>query len=229
MKKAQLKPTSSQTFELEGRGDCDFAAVLARSYRLQEEGRTEEACDARYQGVQRLVELLPDDEEVVFEFSHRNSRAALELLQASAVDHFLAGDFEMAAALAEQLFELDPEDHPGITPLSAFCYMMLGEYELFDETMRDMADGEPEKALLGLWSSFRRTGSIPPAELQAFRSRHGELWAEFTGGDHAADDAYMADITSERPSRRAQARELWLRTEHLWLAEPQFVRALGGE
>lgn len=38
-------------------------------------------------------------------------RAALELIRASAIDHFLINDFEMSAALLELLLELDPEDH----------------------------------------------------------------------------------------------------------------------
>ena len=37
---------------------------------------------------------------------------------------------------------------------------------------------------------------------------------------------YLADIESERPSREAQARELWLQTEHLWTQFPGFVEAL---
>ena len=36
---------------------------------------------------------------------------ALELIRASAIDHFLINDFEMSAALLELLLELDPEDH----------------------------------------------------------------------------------------------------------------------
>ena len=41
-----------------------------------------------------------------------------------------------------------------------------------------------------------------------------------------ADAAYLRDIESERPSLQAQARELWLRTENLWVLWPRFIEAL---
>lgn len=226
MKKAELKPTADQTFELVGRGDYDFTAVLERSYRLQSDNRMEEACNERYAAVQRLVGLLPDDEEVILEFGHRNSRSALELLQASSIDHFLIGDYEMAAALSETLLDLDPEDHLGNIVLSGFCYVALGEYELFDEISGDIADGAPEKQILKLWSAFRRTGRLPDGELRMFRERSTAFYDEFTGGEHPADDAYMADMESEKPSRRTLARRLWLQTEHLWQQHPDFIEAL---
>ena len=43
---------------------------------------------------------------------------------------------------------------------------------------------------------------------------------------HEITPDYLADIESERPSREAQARELWLQTEHLWTQFPGFVEAL---
>ena len=42
----------------------------------------------------------------------------------------------------------------------------------------------------------------------------------------AADDAYLRDIEGERPSVQAQARELWLQTENLWVLWPGFIAAL---
>ena len=41
-----------------------------------------------------------------------------------------------------------------------------------------------------------------------------------------ADETYLRDIESERPSQAAQARELWLQTENLWTLWPGFVEAL---
>ena len=99
----------------------------------------EEACNERFRAFQRLAGLLPDDEEVVLAWNHRNTRAALELLHASAVDHFLIDDFEMSAAMLELLLELDPEDHLEGIVLLAFDYVALDERELFDETI----DGVP--------------------------------------------------------------------------------------
>ena len=45
-------------------------------------------------------------------------------------------------------------------------------------------------------------------------------------GLRPADDAYLRDIESERPTPQAQARELWLKTENLWTAFPGFIAAL---
>ena len=44
--------------------------------------------------------------------------------------------------------------------------------------------------------------------------------------EHPADDAYLRDIEGERPSVQAQARELWLQTENLWVLWPGFIAAL---
>lgn len=226
MKNPRLTPTPNQTFELEGFGPCDFAAVLDRSCRLQAQNRMQEACDERFAAVQRIIASLPDDEEIILEFNHRNSRAALQLLLASAEDHFLASDFEMAAALTEQLLELDPEDRLEATTLTAFCYVALGEYELLDEILPDIADSQAEKPLLMLWAAFRRTASLPRTELDLLRERFPAAAAEFARDDHPADETYLAGIDSERPSREVQARHLWLRTEHLWQQHSDFADAL---
>mgnify|MGYP001628512525 FL=1 len=111
MQKAYLEPTPDQTFEVVGEGPCNFVKVLARSREMQAAGDIEGACNERFQAFQRLAELIPEDEEINLEWNHRNSRAALELIFASAIDHFLINDFEMSAALLEMLLELDPEDH----------------------------------------------------------------------------------------------------------------------
>ena len=84
MQKPQLKPTPDQTFELIGSGDFDFVKVLADARRMQEQGEVERACNHRFQAFQRLMDFLPEDEEVILEWNHRNSRAVLELLHASA-------------------------------------------------------------------------------------------------------------------------------------------------
>ena len=129
MRKAFLEPTADQTFEVVGDGPYNFVQVLERSRRLQESGDVEGACNERFQAFQRLAALIPDDEELNLEWSHRNSRAALELIRASAIDHFLINDFEMSAALLELLLELDPEDHLEGSELLAFDYLALDEQE----------------------------------------------------------------------------------------------------
>ena len=119
MQKPHFNPTPDQTFELIGSGAFDFVKVLAEARRMQEQGEVERACNHRFQAFQRLMTILPEDEEVILEWEHRNSRAVLELLHASAVDHFLIGDYELSAALLELLMELDPEDHLEGTTLLA--------------------------------------------------------------------------------------------------------------
>lgn len=226
MQKAMLNPTPDQTFEVIGEGPYDFSRVLRHSRELQQAGRVEEACNERFQAFQRLAELIPEQEEVILEWNHRNSRAALELIEASAIDHFLINDFEMSAALLEMLLELDPEDHLEGSELLAFDYLAMDEQELFDEVINDISDKCVSRELLLLWSAYRRDGRLPQGELQRFRTRFAPYFAEFTAAEHPADEAYLRDIESEHPSVAAQARELWLRTENLWVLWPGFIEAL---
>ena len=221
-----LNPTPDQTFEVIGEGPYDFSRVLRHSRELQQAGRVEEACNERFQAFQRLAELIPEQEEVILEWNHRNSRAALELIEASAIDHFLINDFEMSAALLEMLLELDPEDHLEGSELLAFDYLAMDEQELFDEVINDISDKCASRELLLLWSAYRRDGRLPQGELQRFRTRFAPYFAEFTAAEHPADEAYLHDIESEHPSVAAQARELWLRTENLWVLWPGFIEAL---
>ena len=226
MLKATLEPTPDQTFEVIGEGPYDFEKVLSQTRRMERAGNVEEACNARFQAFQRLAELIPEDEEVNLEWNHRNSRAALELIQASAIDHFLINDFEMSAALLELLLELDPEDHLEGSQLLAFDYLAMGEEELFDEVINDVSDKSPARELLLLWSAYRRDGTLPEGELKRFRTHFAPWFAEFTATEHPADEAYLRDIESERPSAAAQARELWLQTENLWDLWPVFIEAM---
>ena len=228
MRKVSLNPTADQTFEIVGEGPYDFESLLARSRRMERTGDVEGACNERFRAVQRLEELLGEDEEVQLEWSHRNTRAALETLHASAVDHFLIDDFELSAALLELLLDLDPEDHLEGSVLLAFDYVALDEQEAFDEVVNEISDKYASRELLLLWSSFRRDGRLPEGELQRFRTRFAPYYAEFVAADHPADDAYLRDIESARPTEAAQARELWLRTENLWRLWPEFVAALRG-
>ncbi|WP_295958999.1 tetratricopeptide repeat protein [uncultured Alistipes sp.] len=226
MQKAYLNPTSDQTFEVVGEGAYNFAGVLARTREMEAAGDVEGACNERFQAFQRLAALVPEDEEINLEWNHRNSRAALELVLASAIDHFLINDFEMSAALLELLLELDPEDHLEGSELLAFDYLAMDEQELFDEVINDVSDKYASREVLLLWSAFRRDGKLPEGELQHFKTRFAPYFAEFTAGEHPADEAYLKDIGSERPSLQAQARELWLQTENLWVLWPGFIGAL---
>lgn len=226
MQKASLNPTPDQTFEVIGEGPYDFSKLLARSREMQTAGDVEGACNSRFQAFQRLAELIPEDEEIVLEWNHRNSRAALEVIHASAIDHFLINDFEMSAALLEMLLELDPEDHLEGSELLAFDYLAMDEQELFDEVINDVSDNDAARVLLLLWAGYRRDGRLPAGELKRLREHFAPCFAEFTAAEHPADEAYLRDIESERPTPAAQARELWLRTENLWTLWPGFIEAL---
>lgn len=226
MPEAFLKPTPDQTFELHGEGPCNFVRVLEHARQMQAAGDVEGACNERFRAFQRLAELIPDEEEVCLEWNHRNSRAALEVIYASAIDHFLINDFEMSAALLEMLLELDPEDHLEGSELLAFDYLAMDEQELFDEVVNDVSDKYASRAILLLWSAYRRDGRLPEGELQRFRTRFAPYYAEFTASEHPADERYLHDIGSERPTAQALARELWLQTENLWVLWPGFVEAL---
>ncbi len=228
MKRAVLKPTHDQTFEIigGGNGHGNFTKILAQSTELQRSGDIEGACNLRFGAVQTLHELLPDDDEVLLEWNHENSKSAIEILHLSSIDHFLINDFEISSALLELALELDPEDHLEMSGLLAYDYLAMGEYELFDEVINDISDKYASRTLLLLWSSFLRDGEVPTGEMYAFKSRFAAFYAEFVGDDHSADEAYLADIESEKPSLKAQARELWLQTENLWTLYPQFIDAL---
>lgn len=229
MQKAALNPTPDQTFELVGEGPYDFVQILSCSKEMQARGQVEEACNERYRAFQRLAELLPEDEEINLEWNHRNSRAALEIVHASAVDHFLINDFEMSAALLELLLELDPEDHLEGSELLAFDYLAMDEQELFDEVINDVSDKHASRTVMLLWSAYRRDGKLPEGELKRFREHFAPYFAEFTAPEHPADADYLRDIESEHPTLEAQARELWLQTENLWELWPCFVEALRTE
>lgn len=209
-----------------GDGPYNFVRVLERSREMQAAGDVEGACNERFRAFQRLAGLVPEHEEVNLEWSHRNSRAALELIEASAIDHFLINDFEMSAALLEMLLELDPEDHLEGSVLLAFDYLAMDEQELFDEVINDVSDKYASRAVLLLWSAYKRSGLLPEGELQRFRSHFAPCFTEFTAAEHPADEAYLRDIGSDKPSQAAQARELWLQTENLWVLWPGFIEAL---
>lgn len=221
-----LNPTAEQTFEIEGSGAYDFRKIRDKAQSLQREGAVEEACELRFQSFQRLRELLPDEEEIMLEWNHANTRAALEILYQSAVDHFLIGDCEMSAALIELLLTLDPEDHLESIELLGFDYLEMEEYDSFDEIVNDLSDKSAAREILLLWQAFRRDGKLPEGEVIRLKSRFAPYYAEFTADTHPADEAYLKSIESERPTPQAQARELWLRTETIWDRHQDFIETL---
>lgn len=231
MAKNLLKPTAHQTFRIEYvsgiKGvDLDFAAELSRSRKAEEANHYEEACEIRFAAVQQLVALLPDDESVELDWEDNYTCRAMELLYLSAVDFFLVGDWEMAAAQLETLLDVDSEDHLEASRLVAYTYVAMGEFDSFDEVINDINDKTPDRAILMLWSEFERSGSIPAGEMQRMKRNFAPYLAEFVAESHNVNDWYLGQINSEKPSKEALARELWLQTEHLWATRPDFIAAL---
>ncbi|MCL2560798.1 MAG: tetratricopeptide repeat protein [Rikenellaceae bacterium] len=223
MRKAQLRPTAENTYKVAygTKGiTCDFGRALDKSRRQEADGDIVGACNTRFEAVQQFMELLPDSETVELDTADADTRDAMTLLHDSAIDHFLAGDFEMCAAMLETLLELDPEDRFEATRRLAYAYIALEEWELFDEAMHDIDERSIDKPLLVAWSTFRRTGELPKDGLPAVYMR------EFTAEEHPADEAYLRDVDSGRPSRETLVRQLWLQTEHLWAQFPGFIEAL---
>mgnify|MGYP003482057953 FL=1 len=222
----RFNPTPDQTFELEGGAKYNFIRAKERIDELDRAGRYAEACEARYQGFQLLVDALPEDEPMPLRWEHANSRAAIMILHGSAIDHFRIGDLEMAMAQLELLLDCDPEDHLEAINLLALCYATVEEWELYDEVELDLTDKSAESVVARLWASWRRDGAVDKGALSLLRSKFKPYYAEFTAVEHPDDDAFRQDIMSERPSQGAQAREWWLLTEPLWSEFPEFIESL---
>ena len=225
--KPVLRPTGEDSYVIaylpaaDG-DDFDFAAELARSRRQEDERDFEGACNTRLHAFQRLVDMIPEEGETVLEWEDEPTLTGY----CSGIDHFLAGDWEMAAAIFEMLLDVDPEDHTEATIPLAYTYIAMEEYESFDDIINDVNDKYIDKVILTLWSEFRRTGTLPHGEVVRLRSRFRPYYDEFLAGEHPVSDAYLQEIRAERPSKEALARELWLQTEHLWSLFPGFVEAL---
>lgn len=204
--------------------DFEAALILGRLYNKL--GEFEKACQVRYEGFGRLAELI-GDEEIELDAESDENLFALELALAAAIDHFLISDFEMSAAMLELLLELDPEDHLGATRFLSYCYVALGEWELFEETLFDIDDKSAEKAILEAWGRFNQN-EIPAAKEALNRLKHkfADIYSEFAGDSHEVTENYLMDIESDRPTNAALARELWLQTEHIWNAQPEFLKFL---
>lgn len=229
MIKATLRPTIDNTYQIEyldAEPKFTFEKILHNSQKMEQAGDIKAACDARYDAFQQLMALLPEDELISLDWEDRNSCNAMMLLSFTAIDHFLIGDFEMCAAMLELLLDLDPEDHTDAIKRLAYCYVALGEFELFDEIINDVSDKHPEKCVIKMWSDFERNGKFDDGDLIRFKKTFAPYYEEFTCEEHPASEAYMADIESERPSRQTLAREMWLQTEHLWAKNPEFIQAL---
>lgn len=211
---------------MEGSGKYNFVRSKAAIDKLVAEGRYAEACEARYEAFMTLAEALPEDEAVPLSWNHANSRAAVSILYGSAVDHFRIGDLEMAMAQLELLLDSDPEDHFEAVNLLALCYVAMQEWEAFDELTIDLTDKSAEAVVARLWAAFVREGELDGSLLKLLSSRHKSYYEELLLDEHPDNETFRREISSERPTPRAEAREWWLLTEPLWSEFPEFIEAL---
>lgn len=209
------------------REQYNIDAVLVASAILSRQGDVQKACEMRFRASSLIMDVLPDDEDVILEWdAELYNRQAVELIFNSAMDHYAFGDYEYAAGMLEMALMLDEEDHFGATLPLAFCYIALQEWELLDEALMDIADPSMERDLLTAWSDFRRD-AISADKLRARLAKESpELLAEFTRPDHTTTDELMVEMDSDRQSKRAKAHALWLQTEGLWQSFPEFTSAL---
>jgi hypothetical protein len=63
-------------------------------------------------------------------------------------------------------------------------------------------------------SEYARTGAVKEGVLAALR-RHRHLCEELCANEHPVDENYLKDISSDRPTQQAIAREIYLRCEPL--------------
>lgn len=203
----------------------NMAARLELSTQLTKQGQVDEACQIRFEGCNMILDILPDDDDIILEWdADTNNQEAVELLYSSGVDHYMHGDYEYAAGLLEMALMLDQEDHFSATVVLAYCYVALGEWELLEETLIDIATPSLDATLINVWADFEQ-GKVknPKVRLQ---KEAPELYGEMISDNHTVDEQFLNDIKSERPSKKAQARELYLRTEGLWQTFTTFIEAL---
>jgi hypothetical protein len=108
----------------------------------------------------------------------------------------------------------------------ALCYIATEEWEAFDELLIDLTDKSAEAVVARLWASFVRNGRVDESLVKLLSSRHKAYYEELRLEEHPDDETFRRDISSERPTPCAEAREWWLLTEPLWREFPEFIEAL---
>ena len=207
-----------------------FAAREALADRLVAAGRIGEACQLRLEGCRLVFDLLDGvaDETVALDWEDAGTAQALTMVYDSAADHFVIGDFELAAAMLEMLTDCDPEDHLNGAELLVFCYGALEEWELFDETLQRLPPEALSTRLAVCWGDFRRSAELSPAVRERMRTAEPQLFREWTATQHELPSDRESDGESGHEAAAAEARRLWLRTESLWRVFPEFAEYLKG-
>ena len=222
MTSIHFDPLPNGLFRITGGAAFEAAWTLAQQHTAA--GKFREACQVRFEACGRLLESLPDDDEVPpLDFEKQENRYPLFLLHASAIDHLLIGDYDTAAALLETLLDLDEEDHLEATQTLAWCYLALDEPESYAALRPDLDEKSAEKALAEIWAELRFERRTPVEKIANFREKFPAVFREFVAADHPADAAWLAEIDGPRPSPEARARRIWLQTESLWQQFPELI------
>ena len=98
MSHPQFVPTADNAFVISYPDkldkEYDFPAILSYSKVCERKGEIEKACNLRYDAVKRIIDLIPDEDEIVLDWDDEENHVVLNLLRGSAIDHFLIGDFD---------------------------------------------------------------------------------------------------------------------------------------
>ena len=86
----------------------------------------------------------------------------------------------------------------------------------------DLGDKSAFKPLVEALAEFVRTGEISNETATSLR-RHRHLCEELRAAEHPADEVYLKEISSERPTQQALAREIYLRCEPLFIKYDGFL------
>lgn len=208
-----IAPSQNGTCRIEADSrNSDPKRVLDHSYELERQQKFDEACQARFDVAQPLADVLMQEENLEFDFTDGTTYAAAELLYDSAIDLLVAGEYEISAAMLELLLDHDSEDRFGCTVSAALCYIALGDEACFDEAILDVDVKGVDYPLLQIIENYRTVRTIPGEDLESL-SRHREIVDELLAVDHPTDDKYISDINSEHPSRKAEARAVYLKYE----------------
>ena len=134
----------------------------------------------------------------------------------------LRSDYEAAQ---KELMELERKN--GDVRLKRTEEIWVEAYDALAKSKEDCMTAQTQLEVAAKLAGVTLSGGrLPSGEMIHFRKSFPVFYAEFTSDKHEITPDYLADIESERPSREAQARELWLQTEHLWTQFPGFVEAL---
>jgi hypothetical protein len=98
----------------------------------------------------------------------------------------------------------------------------LEEWDCLEDILPDLGDKSAFKPMVEALAEYAREGVISDEALSALR-RHRHLCDELRQTEHPADESYLKDISSERPTQQALAREIYLRCEPLILKYEGFL------